>query len=125
MLNTRIKILRNEKGLSQRELAKMLNLSSSTIAMYETGKRKPDSETLEKIAQFFNVSTDYLLGLSSERSPADKILMDDKNKKVEIKELLDRYNVMLEGEPLDENAKDSVIELLKFLRDRDKKKKED
>lgn len=62
MLKDRLKELRNKKGMSQRELANFLQLSPSAIAMYETGQREPDSETLKKIADFFNVSIDYLLG---------------------------------------------------------------
>jgi len=73
MLSRRLKKLRKEKEISQKELAKIINLSPSTIAMYETEKRKPDSETLEKMSNYFEVSIDYLLGLTDERSPADKI----------------------------------------------------
>lgn len=58
----RFRDLRKEKGLSQRELAAVLHMSNSAVAMYETGKRQPDLEALEKIADFFNVDMDYLLG---------------------------------------------------------------
>ena len=54
--------LRLAAGLTQDELAKKLGISRSRIGMYETGKREPDYETLELIADFFNVDTDYLLG---------------------------------------------------------------
>ena len=55
--------LRKEKGLSQVELAASLNLDKSTIAKYETDKILPSIPMLIKIARFFEVSTDYLLGL--------------------------------------------------------------
>lgn len=58
----RIKELRKSRHLSQRELADALHLSSSSVAMYETGKRQPDFESLERIADYFNVDMDYLLG---------------------------------------------------------------
>lgn len=58
----RFRELRKEKGLSQRELANVLHMSNSAVAMYETGKRQPDLEALEKIADYFNVDMDYLLG---------------------------------------------------------------
>lgn len=58
----RFKELRKEKGMSQRELATALHMSNSAVAMYETGKRQPDLEALEQIADFFNVDMDYLLG---------------------------------------------------------------
>lgn len=60
-----IRELRNKRELTQREFAKLINLAPSTIAMYETGKRKPDSDTLQVIADFFGVTTDYLLGRES------------------------------------------------------------
>ena len=56
------KRLRNSCGLTQAEMAEKLGISRSTIGMYETGAREPDFETLEKIADFFNVDIDYLLG---------------------------------------------------------------
>ena len=54
--------LRTSIGYTQAELADALGISRSRIGMYETGAREPDFETLEIIADFFNVDTDYLLG---------------------------------------------------------------
>ena len=54
------KNLRKEKGLTQVEMAKELGISRSAIGMYEQGKREPDFETEEKIADYFNVTLDYL-----------------------------------------------------------------
>lgn len=59
------KKLRLAQGLTQEELASKLHISRSRIGMYETGSRQPDFETLELIADFFNVDTDYLLGRSN------------------------------------------------------------
>ncbi|MFI3171405.1 MAG: helix-turn-helix transcriptional regulator [Eubacteriales bacterium] len=56
------KHLRMARGLTQVAIAEKLNISRSTIGMYETGAREPDFETLEAIADFFNVDIDYLLG---------------------------------------------------------------
>jgi transcriptional regulator with XRE-family HTH domain len=69
----RLKQLRTNKELTQRELAKLLNLSNGSIAMYETGKREPDFNILEKIADFFNVSVDYLLGRETPERPKDNV----------------------------------------------------
>lgn len=57
-----LKTLRKKKGFSQVELADKLGLSKSLIGLYETGDRKPSFEALEAIADFFNVSIDYLMG---------------------------------------------------------------
>lgn len=56
------KQLRLACGLTQAEMAERIDISKSTISMYENGNREPDFETLEKIADFFNVDIDYLLG---------------------------------------------------------------
>ena len=61
-LGKRIKELRKTKNLTQIEFAKLFQISSGTIAMWETDKRQPDFTTLQKLADFFGVSTDYLLG---------------------------------------------------------------
>lgn len=60
----RLKALRNNKALTQDELAKAIKISKSSINMYERGEREPKFETLEVIADFFNVDMDYLLGRS-------------------------------------------------------------
>jgi len=103
-LGKRIKQLREEKGLSQREMAKLLNIGSSTIGMYETDKRNPDYDTLKVFAEFFNVTTDYLLGLSTDfqSNNQDKIQTDIEgifrqkdhgDAYLKISELADKYNL--------------------------------
>lgn len=58
----RIRELRNSRKLSQQELADYLRISKSSINMYERGEREPSLDTLEAIADFFNVNMDYLTG---------------------------------------------------------------
>lgn len=62
-----LKYFRTREGLSQSELAKKLGLSSSTISMYEVGKRQPDFEIEEKIADLFNTDLNTLRGKDSEQ----------------------------------------------------------
>ena len=57
----RLKLLRKQKHMSQLSLAMKLNTTQMSISRYETGKRKPDLKTLILIADFFDVSIDYLL----------------------------------------------------------------
>ncbi|MED9903574.1 MAG: helix-turn-helix transcriptional regulator [Lachnospiraceae bacterium] len=64
MFAQRLKQLRTERQVSQSELATVLNISNRTISMYEQGNSEPNVETLIKIANYFNVTTDYLIGLS-------------------------------------------------------------
>jgi len=54
--------LRREKGWSQDEIAKKLNITQTTYAGYETGRNEPDIKTLVKLADIYKVSTDYILG---------------------------------------------------------------
>lgn len=61
-----IKNLRIERGITQEQLAALLKISRSTVGMYETGSREPDFETLEAIADIFNVDMDYLVGRSTQ-----------------------------------------------------------
>lgn len=60
----RIKELRTEKGITQADLAKILKISDRAVGYYENGDREPDYSTLLKIATYFDVSIDYLLGVS-------------------------------------------------------------
>lgn len=64
-LGNKIKSLRNKKKLSQKEFGKVFSLAESTIGMYERDERKPDYDTLKNFADYFEVTTDYLLGRST------------------------------------------------------------
>ncbi|MCL6558540.1 MAG: helix-turn-helix domain-containing protein [Firmicutes bacterium] len=68
-LAERIAALRKRKNLSQTEFAKRLGVGRSTVAMWETADREPDAATIQRIADFFNVSTDYLLGRTDDPTP--------------------------------------------------------
>ena len=58
----RLKELRKKKGISQLRLATELNTTQNTISRYETGEREPGITELIKLADYFNVSVDYLIG---------------------------------------------------------------
>ena len=61
----RLKELRKKKGISQLRLATDLNTTQNTISRYETGEREPGIAELIKLADYFNVSVDYLIGRTS------------------------------------------------------------
>lgn len=69
MKGNRIKLLREEKKIRQDELAKVLSISPSAVGMYERDEREPNDEITLKLAEYFGVSTDYLLGKSDIRNP--------------------------------------------------------
>ena len=62
-MNIKLKQLRSEKGLSQKEIAKIIGVSVSAYSNYEQGIREPSYDILIKLAKFYDVTTDYLLGL--------------------------------------------------------------
>ena len=80
MIGNRLKTLREEHTLLQKELAKKLGLTQQTISLYESNKREPDIKTLKKIANFFEVSVDYLIENES-------LLEDNKELSPELKYL--------------------------------------
>jgi len=71
----RLKEIREGKLMSQKELAQKLRVASSTLSQWEAGKRQPDYETIIKLADYFNVSVDYLLG----RTDSPDIIVEPTN----------------------------------------------
>lgn len=69
MLSNRLSELRKVHKLRQEDLAKRVGIARTTYAMYEQGKREPDYEILQKLADFFEVSVDYLLGRTAKQKP--------------------------------------------------------
>ncbi len=91
-----LKQLRTEQNLNQTELADKIGISRSSIAMYETNQRTPDYETINALSDFFNVSSDYLLGRTSIRNFEENTIaahMDDRTQQLseESKKKLDDY----------------------------------
>lgn len=62
MFHERLRNLREKENITREHLAKSLDITYSALSKYETGKREPDFEILQKLASYFNVTTDYLLG---------------------------------------------------------------
>lgn len=69
----RIKDLREDKDLLQKDVAKFLNISQTNYSKYELGKINIPINTLKKLALFFDTSIDYLLGLTDEQKPYPRI----------------------------------------------------
>ena len=75
----RIREIREDKDLTQADVAKILNVSQVAYSFYEIGKRQIPIDLLIKLAKYYNTSTDYLLELTDERKPYSKSLKE-KNK---------------------------------------------
>ena len=67
----RLKFLREEKGLFQSDIAKILGVSIAAVGFYENEKRDMSPDTIIKLAEYFGVTTDYLLGKSDIRNPEE------------------------------------------------------
>ena len=65
----KLKQARNDAGYTQRDVADILQISKSTIASWEIGRTEPDIENLGKLADFYNVSTDWLIGTKGKNNP--------------------------------------------------------
>lgn len=72
----RLRELRIEKKLSQKEFAKQFGVAQNTVSNWENGNRSLDAHTIQQLANFFNVSTDYLLGNQNDRIQ-NKVNEDD------------------------------------------------
>lgn len=123
MLKDKIRELRKERGLTQKEVAEHLGIGGSTMTMYETGRREPNIGTLIKIADFFDVSTDYLLGKTkakNEKEVISRALVDDPELYNFWKELSEREDLqLLFKQTRTMNPKDirTIIRIIKAIED--------
>lgn len=87
----RIKELRNQSNLSLRDLAQKLNISYSSLGKYERGEQQPNIETILNIAEYFNVTVDYLLGNSNYKNTQEEFNFKNAIILSEEKELLNLF----------------------------------
>lgn len=117
-MGRKIKHLRIKSGLTQAQLADKLNISASTIGMYEQGRREPDSTTLSKICRTLDASGNYVLNL-------DENIGGSKNSNYENKEIYGvisefindlehQENLMFNGEPINNFEKKKIASALKI-----------
>lgn len=98
---TRIRDLRKDHRISQTELARFIHVSQATVTAWETGKAEPSSSALGSLADYFDVSTDYLVGRSSVKN------MDSH----------DLEDVMsFDGQPLDEHDRKLLRDIARSIR---------
>lgn len=114
----RLRALRQEQNISMKQLGDIVGVAESTISLYETEKRKVDTDMLIKFANYFNVSTDYLLGVSDERNSSldsNNIGYDDFT-----------YAMHNESRDLTDEDKEMLLGMAKMLKNRidERKRKE-
>jgi len=104
----RLHQLREEKGLTRVQVAKEFAVSPSTYGKWELGKRKPDSDTMIKLAELYQVSVDYLLGTTDNPMPASE------KKEVSIRD--EDIKFALWGEAKDEITEEEMEDVRAYAR---------
>ena len=130
---SRLKHLRESNNIPQKDFAKMLNIANSTLSQYESDKRIPSDDVKVQIAQFFNVTTDYLLG--NETPAKFKPQLSEKDKKdiaKQVEDMLDGLDAdnpisfQLDGNEIDDDTREllrqSLQNALEFARLKAKEK---
>ncbi|EIJ79173.1 immunity repressor protein [Bacillus methanolicus PB1] len=114
MIGDRLKKLRGKR--SQEEIAQKIGISRARLSHYETGRSEPDSETLKKLADFYGVSTDYLLGSENAKKPSDDLPplteKDERDIARDLEKMLNdlenKEALSFHGEPMDEETKEAL-----------------
>lgn len=118
-IGQRIKQLRVEHNLTQEEFGKLFGIVKSTISMYENDKSIPDDDMKKKIAEKFDVSLDWLMGVSDIRNPADKIadsLSDDPELAEFWDELREREDLQLLFKQVKEMSPEDVKKIIRIIK---------
>lgn len=110
-LGNRIKYLRENRNITQRELANILNIANSTMSQYESDIRVPSDDIKIKIADYFNVTVDYLLGRPNNTSANPSNDFSNERVKILAREANDLSDVQL----------DLIRSMIKEFKDRGRK----
>ena len=114
--------------MSQSELGKFIGVSQTTVTAWETGRAEPSSTFVSKLADLFNVSTDYLLGRSdSKKEPYYELTEKEKNDiAIQAEKLMDGIesgeNLNFYGEPATEEQKERLIIAIQTAMEMNKRK---
>ena len=115
MFAERLKALRKAKGITQVQFANDFHIANGTIGMWESGRREPDFETAQRIADYFNVTVDYLLGRDTQKAPTpegERPITDDDLK----------FALWGNASDIDEDDLEDVRRYAAFVAERKKKK---
>jgi transcriptional regulator with XRE-family HTH domain len=118
-LGSRLKTLRTQKKLSQQELAEKLRINRVTYSQYEVNRREPNIETMQKLADFFDVSLDYLLGRSDDPAQVEQ---DVRTSTPDLADIL-KKRPLFKGKPIAAKDLDFLEDFLERLHEYSKNKK--
>ncbi|EHH5516325.1 helix-turn-helix transcriptional regulator [Listeria monocytogenes] len=120
MFGKRLKNLRAESNRTQEQTANLLGLTRSAYSHIENERNEPDTQTLNKLANLYEVTTDYLLGRSDVKNlDADGFTLKeeiDMKKRMDAlrKDLKNGDGLLYDGEPISEEAMESILEAMEF-----------
>lgn len=111
----RLKALRKEKGITQKELSEAFNVAQNTVSGWESGNREPSKEFIKKLAEYFNVSTDYLLGFTDNPNILDK--QKELNSSIDklardLEKVLIEKNVISQGKDLEDDEYEDIVKVI-------------
>lgn len=125
---SRLKQLRNERGLTLSQMADKFHKTKASFSAYENDKRKPDMELVSEIADFFNVSVDFLLGRSKIKNDPYEKVKDALEDDPELMEFWDEMHKRDDIKLMFKQTKDmspesvkSVVQFMKSVEDEHKK----
>lgn len=118
MLGGRLVDLRKKRKLTQQDIADRLHMTRSTYAQYEIGRRVPDYETLEKLADFFEVSIDYLVGRDTTLMETKKV-NNDKEITIKLIEEQAKKLGLSVSDPAFQKMLSDAFDLLRIARGKD------
>ena len=124
ILGKRLRYLRDRRGLSQKFVAKKFGIANNTLSGYESGDRKPSPELIAKFADFYEVTTDYLLGITDSMyrtKVQDEFIKQSGAPVVDLKE---KYTFSYEGKKLSDEELRGILSWIKanrMMNDEEKK----
>lgn len=117
MFRIKLKELREKKGLSQYKFADLMGFAQSTIGSWESGAREPNFETMQKIADYFNVSVDYLLGRTD--TPNENKKSDEEPDVL----MTEQFATFGDAREYSEDEKDEIRNFINFIKAKRRKEK--
>ena len=110
MFSARLKNLRTAKNITQKDLALLIGLDRTSVTKWETKGVVPDPQTLSKLASFFAVTTDYLLGVSNDPRPHNPSTGKEASAREtrQLEQLLEMDGLTFKGAPLSEDDRNKI-----------------
>ena len=110
MFSARLKNLRTAKNITQKDLALLIGLDRTSVTKWETKGVVPDPQTLSKLASFFAVTTDYLLGVSDDPRPHNPSTGKSASAREtrQLEQLLEMDGLTFKGAPLSEDDRNKI-----------------